>query len=168
MRVLPSYPEGHKTAHREAGYGPVLPVSNGFVMDIYIVNQFGKIDRELALGFNGTDIVRSKVILIIWIPVISIRFDHNNVVAGHIIGDIITIVFISTIISVATGNSKISLGPAMVKIDDRVSIHWIVIVAWRQEYPVVPHLPQNIAVMPGIDNRNIIFLGEGCTANQHE
>jgi hypothetical protein len=56
----------------------------------------------------------------------------------------------------------------MVKIYYRVSFRGTLRIARRQKNPVIPVLPENYAVMPGINNGDIIRLGEGCATNQYE
>jgi hypothetical protein len=98
-------------------------------LGIDILHQFREIDGVLALGFNGTDIVGAQIIILIRIPVIPIGLYNNNIVMGHIIGNIVTIVVIPFIKSSAAGASKISLRPTMVKIYHRVSFLGTLIIA---------------------------------------
>jgi hypothetical protein len=46
----------------------------------------------------------------------------------------------------------------MVKIDDGVSFRRTLFIAGRKEDPVIPDLTQHMAVMPGIDNADLVCL----------
>jgi hypothetical protein len=131
-------------------------------------HQFREIDRVLAMGFNGTYIIRSQVIFLIRMPVVAVGLHNDHLMSGDIIGNIISTVVIPPVVAITPGDPEIPLGPAVVKIDDRVPFWGIVIIARRQEDPVITDLPQHIAVMSAIKDVYFICLGMAYTTNQDE
>ena len=148
MGIFPADPKGHKPSHGKTGDCPVFPVSDCMVMGIYIINKLGEIDRKLTVGIQPFYVVGMLKIIFIFTPVISVRFNDNNIMGGYKIRDVIALVFITLIIiSLFAGTSEIPLSPPVIKIDDRVFLIRMDVIIRRQEYTVISYLSKYLAIV---------------------
>ena len=132
MRIFPSDPKSHEPTHGKARNSPVFPIGDSMVMCIDIVNELGIIYWKLSKSFYGVNIIRSQIIFFIRSPVVAVRLDNYHLMSRNKICNIISLAVDAFIkfIKLLASISKIALGPAMKKINDRVFFLRIVKITW--------------------------------------
>src|SRR5947207_9136410 len=100
----------------------MFPIGDSMVMCIDIVNEFGIIYRKLSKSFYGVNIIRSQIIFFIRSPVVAVRLDNYHLMGRNKIRNIVSLVVEAFIkfIKLLASISKITLGPAMKKINNRI------------------------------------------------
>ena len=79
MWILARDPEGHKSAHREAGDAAVCAICDGAVMDVDVLDKFREINGKLPVRFYRCYVVRTHVIGLIGTAIVSVGLYDDDV-----------------------------------------------------------------------------------------
>ena len=135
----------------------MVAVGDGAVIRVDEIDQFGKIQGKLAVGFDRADIVRPLVIVAAEARVEAVPLDHNHVVSADEVGDVITAVIRAGIV-IAVGRIVhrlvIALTPAVEPINDRVALGGRVVIR-RQEDPEIAGFLKNLAELDAVLNHGL-------------
>jgi hypothetical protein len=74
-----------------------------------VLDQFREIERELPVCFHGGYIIGSQVIFLMWLPVVSVSLNDNDIMGGDEIGNIVPVVAFSLVPVVCACAAKVAL-----------------------------------------------------------
>ncbi len=149
VRILPSYPESHEAAHRETGNPPVGTVRNGAVIAVDVLYELGKVNRELSVSLDRSDIVRTHVVFARSARVVAVPLHHDHGVLLDEGREVVAAVIVSGIIGAGSlvWPPVVALAPAVKEVDDRIPLLRRRVIVGRQEDPVVAGFSEDPAVM---------------------
>jgi hypothetical protein len=131
----------------------MVAIGNRAEIRIDVADQFRKIQRELPVGFNRADVVRTRIILAWSAWIVPVPSDDDDVVRADERRDVVSAVLIPGIVAAPTARRLVvSLAPAVKEVNDGVSAVGCLVVGRRQKNAEIALFAEDGTVVLEIQN----------------
>src|SRR5207249_986912 len=123
----------------------MITIRNGSKVGINKLDQLGKIQGKLAIGFHWANVVRTGIILSLRARIVTIPLHYNHVILLHKLSDVVSVVLVPTVISSCPFPCwyVVPFPVAMKKIDDGIALFRPLIIVRRQKNAKVTFLTKD-------------------------
>jgi len=118
----------------------------GVMLGLDVGDQFGEVEGELSVGFDGADVVRARGCSILAIP-----FDDDDVVRGDEVGQVVAVIVVAAVVFFVGWALVRALAEAVEPVDDGVTLCGR-FVGRRQEDAVAAGFVENAAFVGAVED----------------
>src|SRR5262249_25395573 len=140
----------------------MITIGKGAIVRVDVGNQFGKVERELALGLNRSDVPRAGIFFF-WSPgIVAVQLDDDYVVLRDVRADSVAPVAAPRVIVavLCLHGNIVPLAVTVEPIDHRIALAGLSIIAGKEDAEV-PRLAQDFTLVSSIRNQSLGRMSSG-------
>ncbi len=132
----------------------MIAVGDGAIVGVDVSDEFGEVERELAVGFDGSDVVGAGIIFAGLAGIVAVRLDDDDVVGGDEVGQVVAVVIGAAVVFLVVGALVVALAVAVEPVDDGVASGGGV-VGGREEDAVVAGFVEDLAFVGAVEDYRV-------------